>query len=150
MSAYCETHGRKFIGEGCPWCLGEAKAGKAPTGQRPVKSPDVQAAPRRLLKHGGDRRSDKFQGNAVPLNRGNTANYLLARLERDRPDLAAKVRAKELSAYAAAIEAGFRRRATGIGAPQRLENRPSHETTFMRKTSQSLENQALRPAFRLP
>jgi hypothetical protein len=81
--------------------------------QRPLKSTDVQASPRRLLKHGGDRRSDKFQRNAVTLNRGNTANYLLARLERDRSDLAAKVRAKELSAYAAAIEAGFRKRATG-------------------------------------
>ena len=20
MTGYCETHGRKFIGEGCPWC----------------------------------------------------------------------------------------------------------------------------------
>jgi hypothetical protein len=67
--------------------------------------------PRRLLKHGGDRRSGAFQPGAMTLNRGNTVAYLLAVLERDRPDLATKVRAKELSAYGAAVEAGFRKRA---------------------------------------
>ena len=78
---------------------------------------DAQAAPRRLLKHGGDRRSAGFQRNAavtlnggVPLNRGNTAAYLLAVLDRDRPDLAARVRAKDLSAFAGAVEPGFRKR----------------------------------------
>jgi hypothetical protein len=38
-----------------------------------------------------------------------TADHWLARLDRDYPDLAARVRAKELSANAAAIEAGFRK-----------------------------------------
>ena len=95
MANYCEAHRRQYVGlGGCPWCLGEAAEAKAAV--VPVKSPEptsrrreVRDAPRRLLKHGGDRRSDKFQRNAVTLNRGNTAAYLLARLDRDRPDLAA-------------------------------------------------------------
>lgn len=41
---------------------------------------------------------------------GSDPSYLLARLKRDRPDLAAKVVAGELSAHAAAVEAGFRKR----------------------------------------
>ena len=77
---------------------------------------DYSRAPRRLLKHGGDRRSDEFARNAVALNRGNCAAYLLAVLDRDHPDLAAKLRAKDLSAYAAAVAAGIRKRATAIGA----------------------------------
>jgi hypothetical protein len=40
--------------------------------------------------------------------------YTEARLRRDRPDLAARVRSGELSANAAAIEAGFRKQATPI------------------------------------
>jgi hypothetical protein len=82
---------------------------------RPVVRP--ADAPRPLLKHGGDRRSAKFRGNAVtsngapvPLNKGNSAAYLLAVLDRDRPDFAARVRARDLSAYGAAVEAGFRKR----------------------------------------
>ena len=41
---------------------------------------------------------------------GNSARYTLARLKRDRPDLAERVVAGTLSAHAAAIEAGFRKR----------------------------------------
>src|SRR5690242_3559175 len=37
-----------------------------------------------------------------------TVKQIKARLDRDRPELAARVRAGELSANAAAIEAGFR------------------------------------------
>lgn len=43
-----------------------------------------------------------------PKQRGTDSSYTVARLERDRPDLAARVAAGELSANAAAIEAGFR------------------------------------------
>jgi len=46
--------------------------------------------------------------NVTP-NRGNNPTYALKRLKRDRPDLAAKVIAGELSANAAAIQAGFRK-----------------------------------------
>jgi len=46
--------------------------------------------------------------NSVKLDYGTEANYTIRRLKRDRPDLAEKVIANELSANAAAIEAGFR------------------------------------------
>ena len=57
------------------------------------------------------------QGDNVTLTkRGNKAAYAFARLERDRPDLAQRVRAKELSPHAAAIEAGFRIRTIAVPA----------------------------------
>jgi hypothetical protein len=63
-------------------------------------------------KQGGDRKSEKAkedQGNNVTLKRrGNRSDYTLARLRRDRPDLAEQVTAGTLSAHAAAIQAGFR------------------------------------------
>jgi hypothetical protein len=78
-----------------------------------------------LGRHGGDRGAnqharwgeEKYQvGNAKlapsPSSGGMCATYTLARLRRDRPDLAAQVEAGELSAHAAAIEAGFRRKPT--------------------------------------
>jgi hypothetical protein len=43
---------------------------------------------------------------------GTNPTYILKRLKRDRPDLADKVVRGELSAHAAAIEAGFRKRLT--------------------------------------
>jgi len=49
---------------------------------------------------------------------GNSRDYTLARLKRDRPDLAEKVIAGQMSANAAAIEAGFRSRKYAI----RLDN----------------------------
>ena len=45
---------------------------------------------------------------------GNDPAYALARLKRDRPDLAEKVVVGEMSANAAAIEAGFRRKKVSI------------------------------------
>jgi|SRR5215471_15430364 hypothetical protein len=69
----------------------------------------------RLGRHGGDRRSEKARADQgsdksdVPTLIGRGRDYDLARLDRDRPDLAARVRAKELSANAAAVEAGFRK-----------------------------------------
>jgi hypothetical protein len=60
----------------------------------------------------GDRRSKAAkdnQGDNVTLieERGNASNYTLARLKRDRPDLAERVIIGEMSANAAAIKAGF-------------------------------------------
>jgi hypothetical protein len=72
-----------------------------------------------LGKHGGDRRSEKAKadqggqqndGSTLKPNEKNTRTHWLARLDRDRPDLAARVRAKTMSANAAAVEAGFRKR----------------------------------------
>jgi len=55
----------------------------------------------------------KFK-RSKPSNRrdgyGTTAGYTLARLERDHPELAAQVRAGTMTANAAAIAAGFRKR----------------------------------------
>lgn len=47
-----------------------------------------------------------------------SADYLLARLKRDRPDLAARVVAGEKSPNAAAIEAGFRPRQIKVTSPE--------------------------------
>jgi hypothetical protein len=47
--------------------------------------------------------------NVTSSDRGNAPTYLLRRLKRDRPDLAAQVVAGTLSAHAAAVQAGFRK-----------------------------------------
>lgn len=57
-------------------------------------------------------RGKKADSNTTSFNRG--ATYSLKRLKRDRPDLADKVIAGELSANAAAIEAGFRKKTITI------------------------------------
>ena len=79
-----------------------------------------------LKAHGGDRKSEKAKAvqvgntNLKSLSKGGlTATYTLARLDRDRPDLAEKVRSGELSANAAAVEAGFRRRPSFLTAARR-------------------------------
>jgi hypothetical protein len=68
----------------------------------------------KLGRHGGNRKSEeakKYQDrNPILKRRGR--DYDLARLRRDRPDLAERVEAGEVSANAAAIEAGFRRKPT--------------------------------------
>jgi hypothetical protein len=62
-----------------------------------------QAAPR-----GGDRRSAEFQTSATHLKE-NTAEHLLSRLKRARPELAERVVRGELTANAAAQQAGIRK-----------------------------------------
>lgn len=60
---------------------------------------------------GNGRRCD----NVTPTDRGNSAKYLLRRLQRDRPDLVQKVARGEIrSARAAAIEAGIVKVPTGL------------------------------------
>jgi hypothetical protein len=69
----------------------------------------------RLGKHGGDRRSEEARdqpSNRSLIKAGTNTAYTLARLRRDHPELAERVADGELSANAAAIEAGFRRRLT--------------------------------------
>jgi hypothetical protein len=61
-----------------------------------------------LAAHGGDRRSEEFRGEGNASLKYGTAAHWQARLRRDRPDLAERVEAGELSANAAALEAGFR------------------------------------------
>lgn len=69
-----------------------------------------------LRTNGGDRKSEAFnqsrERETEPVSKSDTAAYVLARLDRDRPDLAIQVREGSKSANAAAIEAGFRRRST--------------------------------------
>lgn len=70
--------------------------------QRLIKA-EMTSAPSHV---GRGHRSD----NITPNNRGTSLTYALRRLKRDRPDLAEKVIAGELSANAAAIAAGFRKK----------------------------------------
>lgn len=69
-------------------------------------------------RHGGDRRSLEMRNkitdqpdNVSLKGYGNSRAYMLARLDRDKKtELAAKVRNGEMSANAAAIKAGFRKK----------------------------------------
>jgi len=76
-----------------------------------------------LAKHGGDRKSEvvQDQGSYRTLKaRGETADYLAARIKRDRPDIAARVEAGEYrSIRAAAIDAGIVKRPCPIRAAQK-------------------------------
>jgi hypothetical protein len=53
-------------------------------------------------------RGNKALANSQGFPGGSDTSYTLARLKRDRPDLLDRVKSGELSANAAAIEAGFR------------------------------------------
>lgn len=67
----------------------------------------------KLARHGGDRRSKQAKDqDRIPILKTRGKDYDVARLNRDHPDLASRVRSGELSANAAAIEAGFRRKLT--------------------------------------
>lgn len=64
-----------------------------------------------LGSHGGDRRSEQFQGDNIPLKsqRGTSKTHLVRRLKRDnRQDLAERVSRGDMSAQAAAREAGYK------------------------------------------
>jgi len=58
---------------------------------------------------------------------GNSRDYTLARLKRDRPDLAEMVIGGAMSANAAAIEAGFRRRDTPVDTLRRAWGKASDD-----------------------
>lgn len=61
-------------------------------------------------KHGTNQYTKVDSDNVtIQPTRGNTRAYTLRRLAKDRPDLYAKVVAKEMTANAAAIEAGIRK-----------------------------------------
>jgi hypothetical protein len=75
------------------------------------KSPDTQALIREAVSAGpanGEVGNGRSSDNVRPTQHGNAATYTLRRLKRDAPALAEKVVRGELSANAAAIEAGFR------------------------------------------
>ena len=58
---------------------------------------------------------------------GTSRAYTLTRLKKERPDLFDRVCAKELSANAAAIEAGWRKKATHLDTLQRAWQKASAE-----------------------
>ncbi len=64
-------------------------------------------------EHGGDRKSEDYQVRNTNLKKQDDADYILRRLKRDEekyPGLAQRVLKGELSAHAAAVQAGFRPR----------------------------------------
>jgi len=68
-----------------------------------------------LTKHGGDHLHQDNNIMVPPVKQhGTSREYTLRRLKRDAPELAEMVLNGELSANAAAIEAGFRKRATPL------------------------------------
>jgi hypothetical protein len=78
-----------------------------------------------LAKHGGDRRSEDFQGSTATLKispeaKDRGSDYRLARLKRDRPDLAERVMAGEVSVYAAVREAGIRKPTVTVTSPESI------------------------------
>jgi|GEM_PF-3128100 len=81
------------------------------------------------LKRPGGRPSNAdtvTDGNSIPGRPpGNTPEAILRRLRKDRPDLHGMVLNGELSAHAAAIEAGFRRRDTPLDQLQKAWARAS-------------------------
>jgi hypothetical protein len=78
--------------------------------------PEVLRMWREVTKVGQGRRTDLVDiVNEVKPSKGNSRAYTLDRLKRDRPDLFDKVCAGELSANAAAIEAGWRKPPTPLG-----------------------------------
>ena len=73
---------------------------------------------------GGDRKSEEIKSSNITIDtppppaRGTTAAYTLNRLRRDAPELFERVKAGELTANAAAIEAGFRKVKTPLEKAQ--------------------------------
>jgi hypothetical protein len=100
-----DRHGRPFI-DFADYCQTPPPYG---LGRLPAV---VHAEAEIRLREGRGRPSKDEKDNNVmisPKRQGNDRSYLLARLKRDRPELAARVEAGQLSANAAAIEAGFRK-----------------------------------------
>jgi len=72
---------------------------------------EVLAMWREAMKPGQGSRTDLVDNvTQVGKPKGNSRSYAVSRLQREAPDLFAKVAAGEISANAAAIKAGFRKR----------------------------------------
>jgi hypothetical protein len=87
---------------------------------------------------GGDRRSDDFKHDNVmfetPATQGNSLSYTLNRLRRKSPELFNAVLAGDMSANAAAIQAGFRKQATPLENLERWWRKasPEEQEQFLR------------------
>ena len=74
---------------------------------------------------------------------GTSVSYALRRLKRERPDLYERVKAREMSAHAASVEAGFREKAITIPAePRKAARRLVRH--FSRKQFSELVDEAIR------
>jgi hypothetical protein len=86
-----------------------------------------------LAAHGGDRRSeaarrDQVRGRELERPKGkDTVDYIKAHLRRDDPDLAARVERGELSANAAAVAKGWRKKPTRLDKLRAAWRRTSPE-----------------------
>lgn len=82
---------------------------------------DPDAVQERLKRRGRPKKGEEKVGNTNISKGGSTAAYILARLDRDgHAELAAKVRAKTMSANAAAQAAGYRKNQTPLQQIQKL------------------------------
>jgi hypothetical protein len=111
-SALADANGRAFAS----WerfCATKPPYGLGTT----AKHIDREVEKRRLAPHGGDRKSQDAKKSRLSDNldfQGTDATYLLARLDRDYPALAARVHAGELKAKTAARQAGIIRDKTPL------------------------------------
>lgn len=72
--------------------------------------------------HGGDRRSGAIQVDPVNLKTqgGNSREYVIARLERDDPQLAQQVKRGEITATAASRAKGWKKPQITVSTPERI------------------------------
>lgn len=91
-----------------------------------IPEPVAVATGAALTKYGTNQytRGDSIRNS---IKGGTNIVYTLARLRRDRPDLAAQVETGKLSANAAAIQAGFRKQATPLDQLRRAWKKASTE-----------------------
>ena len=92
--------------------------------------PDVLALWRESTKRQDFDRGNQYTGGksdniTLAKERGTSKSYTLSRLKREAPELYERVCNRELSANAAAIEAGFRRVQTPIEQAKRWYNKLS-------------------------
>jgi hypothetical protein len=90
-----------------------------------------------LRKHGRPKKGEG-KGATGTFKRGtNSRVYTLARLDRDRPDLASRVRGAELSVNAAALEAGWRKVPSALDQLRKAWGKatPDERRTFLEEAS---------------
>jgi hypothetical protein len=92
--------------------------------------PETLVLWREAMKHKRGPRSIVDNVNDIIRSDGNSVAYTVTRLKNDRPDLFDQVKAGKISANAAAIEAGFRKKITVL---QKLRSAWQRATEFERK-----------------
>ncbi len=98
--------------------LKQVEVGNDKDAQKRMKVQTLAATARKIQQHGGDRRSEDFQGyhdNLENPKRGAGSEYILSLVARDNPEFFARVVSGELSFTSAAAMA----RAAGVGLPSR-------------------------------